>query len=134
MQKTTRIRTQDNFLPRVLKGVLTASLVSVASIAGFALALKAAPMTDTTILVINQVLKVVSILIGVLSAVGRGGAKGYLKGALTGGGYMVFGLGLSALASMQLPGVLTALSELAFGGAVGALCGAFAANLPAKRS
>ena len=57
-----------------------------------------------------------------------------LKGALTGGGYMVFGLGLSALASMQLPGVLTALSELAFGGAVGALCGAFAANLPVKRS
>lgn len=116
----------------IVRGVLLASGISILSILGFAFVLTKMEITDSGIAVINQVLKVCSILLGTLAAVGRGGREGYLKGALTGAGYMVMGLGMSALSSGSLPGILSAFSELAFGSAVGALCGMLASNLPGK--
>lgn len=131
MQKMKRkIRTPMS--AGILRGILLASGISILSILGFALVLTKMEIADSGIAVINQVLKGCSILAGAFAAVGRGGQEGYLKGALTGAGYMVAGLGMSAVSSGRLPGVLPVFSELAFGSAVGALCGMLASNLPGK--
>ncbi len=119
------------FLTSVVKGTGVAAGVSVLAIVGLAMALRFFDVSENTITIINQILKVASVVLGVLMGVGRGGAQGYAKGAVTGGAYMALGLG-AALAAGSLFTLPQLLSELAIGAAVGALSGAVAANMPQK--
>lgn len=111
------------------KGVLGAAGVSLLGIVLFALALKVLNLPDSVISIINQIIKILSVLAGSYLSVGVAGDKGAVKGALSGAGYMAVGLTSSMIIAGQLAAPLMILSDLALGGAVGALGGAILANM-----
>lgn len=116
----------------VAKGTSLAAGISVAAIVLLALGLKIFDVPDEYITIINQVLKAASIVLGTLFGVGAGGESGYLKGAFIGGSYMAVGMGASMLATMQAMTPIAIVSDLALGGAVGAVSGALTANMKPK--
>lgn len=65
----------------VVKGVLLALAVSVLSAVVFAVLLRQVPLSESVIYTVNQVIKGVCIVLGVLAFVR--GEKGWLKGGLT---------------------------------------------------
>lgn len=132
MQKKRKSIANQAFVKAVAKGTTGAAAISIGVIVLFSLALKIFKIPDEYIGPINQILKAISIVFGTMMGVGRGGEQGYIKGALTGGSYMTLGMAASMLLSMQLLSPLSIVSELALGGAIGAISGAIAANLKPK--
>ena len=117
---------------RILKGLLVAVAVSAAGILVFALLMQWLKPSDGVIRVFNQVLKLASIVIGVIAAVGRGGEKGLLRGAAVGLLYMGLGVCLYAvLTGQQLP-ITAYLGDLGMGLAGGGLTGMILSNLSVK--
>ena len=88
--------------------------------------------SDGVIRVFNQVLKLLSIALGVWSAVGRGGEKGLMRGAAVGLGYMGLGVALYALLSGQQAAVSSYLADLAMGVAGGGIVGTILSNISPK--
>ena len=123
---------QNKTLKRMLLGFLAALSTTVLGVVLFALLLRAWQADAQTITVINQVLKLVAILAGVWVAVGRGGEKGALRGALIGLAYMGLGVALYGLLSGQQLSLAGYAADVGMGIAAGGLCGMILSNLPAK--
>ena len=107
----------------VLRGVLVAASVTVLSVALFALILNWWNASDRAITAINQVVKFVSILAGVTSAMGVGESVSPLRGAAVGLIYMALGIVCYCLLigqNVQLGGYL---ADLGMGLAAGGLFG-----------
>ena len=107
----------------VLQGVLVAASVTVLSVALFALILNWWNASDRAITAINQVVKFVSILAGVTSAMGVGESVSPLRGAAVGLIYMALGIVCYCLLigqNVQLSGYL---ADLGMGLAAGGLFG-----------
>ncbi|MBR2384536.1 MAG: TIGR04086 family membrane protein [Clostridia bacterium] len=68
------------FVPQIFKGVTIALLITLVSVLIFAFILSAFDLTDKVIMPINQIIKTVSILVGVILSVREG--KFSLKGGL----------------------------------------------------
>ena len=132
MQKQKKRERNIALVKTVAKGTSIAAGVSVAAIVLLALGLRVFDVPQEYIAIINQVLKAASIVIGTLFGVGAGAQQGYVKGAAIGGSYMAAGLCASMLASSAWFSPLTIISELAIGGALGAIGGAITANLSPK--
>ena len=77
-------------------------------------------------------LKLLSIALGVWSAVGRGGEKGLMRGAAVGLGYMGLGVALYAILSGQQAAFSSYLADLAMGIAGGGIVGMILSNISAK--
>ena len=90
-------------------------------------------ITDSTIQVFNQVLKLTSAIAGAFVAIKPGGDKGLIKGALVGAVYMV--IGLASVGALIEAGLnwQNVLAEIAVSTAVGAAAGVLTANLPARK-
>lgn len=116
----------------LLKGLLTAIGLTLACVVIFALLMRAIKPTDTAVAVFNQLLKLVSILLGVWVCVGKGGVHGASRGALLGMLYMALGVGLYMLLSNQELSWLAYAADVGMGIASGGLCGMIFSNLPAK--
>ena len=107
----------------VIKGVLVAACVTVLGVAVFALALNWWNASDRAITAINQVVKFVSILAGVTSAMGVGENVSPLRGAAVGLLYMALGILCYCLlmgTGVQMTGYL---ADLGMGLAAGGLFG-----------
>ncbi len=114
---------------RILKGLGTALLVTVAGVAIFALLMQWLRPAENVVRIVNQVLKLVSIGAGVYVCVGRGCEGGLLKGALVGLLYMAIGVGVYALLSGQGAPVSAYLADLGMGVAGGGIVGMILSNL-----
>ncbi len=114
---------------RILKGLGMAVLVTVAGVAVFALLMQWLRPAENVVRIVNQVLKLVSIGVGVYVCVGRGFEGGLLKGALVGLLYMASGVGLYALLSGQGAPVTAYLADLGMGVAGGGIIGMILSNL-----
>ncbi len=114
------------------KGALLATIISVAAIFALALGLKALPISDAVLAVVNQVIKVLSVASGAYLGVGRGGENGFLKGAGTGILYMLLGTGLYHILGGESQSLLGVLSDMLMGGAAGGIAGILTANLAPK--
>lgn len=121
--RSSREKRGGSALGRMLKGLVFAVLTTLAGILVFALLMQWLKPSDTVIRVFNQLLKLLSIAVGVYAAVGRGGDRGLLRGALLGLIYMGVGVfAYAMLSGQQLP--LTAyLADLAMGVAGGGITG-----------
>ena len=117
----------------ILKGLLVAimtTLLLMAAVAALSVWLR---LSDGLLTALNQAMKLLSLLLGTLAAVGRGGHRGFITGmtlallymALGYAGYV--GLGGSAWNTGEM------LGELLIGAALGALIGAVISNLPQRR-
>lgn len=108
---------------RLLKGLGAALLASLVGVAVFALLMQWIRPSDGAVRIFNQVLKLLSIGVGVVVCVGRGQDGGLLRGALVGLVYMALGVGVYALLSGMTPSVSAWLADLGMGVAAGGIVG-----------
>ena len=128
-----RARTQSQGAwSRILRGLIVAVAVSAAGILLFALLMQWFKPSDSVIRVFNQILKLASIVAGVIAAVKRGGEKGLIRGAAVGLIYMALGVSLYALLTGQNLPFTSYLGDLGMGLAGGGLTGMILSNLAAK--
>ncbi len=121
-------------LVRVLRGVLLASAVTLAGMAALAALVIYANISDSTLTALNQVLKVISIFAGAVFAIGIGGEKGLVTGALVGVLYILAGYGFYCLSDGSEAESAVLLTELAAGVIVGGVFGVTIANMrPSRR-
>ena len=117
---------------RLLKGLGAALLVTVAGVAVFALLMQWLRPSDQLVRIVNQVLKLLSVAVGVYVAVGRGAEGGLLRGALTGLMYMLLGVAVWSLLSGQSAPASAYLADLAMGVAAGGIIGMILSNISPK--
>ena len=108
-------------LGAVLKGVLVGASITVIGVALFALILNWWDASDRAITAINQVVKFVSILAGVVSALGPDGQGGALRGICVGLLYMALGIVCYCLLMRPQPEFSGYLADLGMGIASGGL-------------
>lgn len=114
---------------RILKGLGAALAVTVAGVAVFVLLMQWLRPAEGVVRIINQVLKLLSIGVGVYIAVGRGCEGGLIKGALVGLLYMAVGVGVYALLSGQGASASAYLADLGMGVAGGGIVGMILSNM-----
>ena len=123
MRRSARRARGGGALSAVLRGVLVAAAVTVLGVVLFALLLNWWDASDRAITAINQVVKFVSILAGVMSAL-RAGEKGSaMSGACVGVLYMALGIACYCLLMGQSPKLTGYLADLGMGLAAGGLFG-----------
>ncbi|MDD7175578.1 MAG: TIGR04086 family membrane protein [Clostridiales bacterium] len=110
-------------LMAALRGVLVAASVTVLGVAVFALLLNWWNASDRAVTAINQVVKFVSILAGVTSAMRGGESGGVLRGASVGLLYMALGIVCYSLLMGESPRLTAYLADLGMGLAAGGLFG-----------
>jgi putative membrane protein (TIGR04086 family) len=117
----------------VVRGVLAGAACTLAGMLALGLLAGYTGITDSTIQILNQCLKLISVLVGAVIAVRPGGDRGLVKGALTGALYMLLGLcAVTSLIDAQADWSVV-LGELAVSAAVGAAAGVLMANLQKPR-
>lgn len=120
-------------LIRVARGVLAASAVTLVGMAGLAALVIYAGLDEGALTALNQALKLISIALGTLFAVGIGGEKGLVTGALVGMLYILAGYGFySLIDGSETRVAVVAVEELA-GALAGGIAGAVCANLRPRR-
>lgn len=107
----------------VIKGVLVGASITVISVALFALVLNWWDASDRAITAINQVVKFVSILAGVVTAMANAPQSGTLRGICVGLLYMALGIICYCLLMGQQPQLSGYLADLGMGIASGGLFG-----------
>ena len=117
---------------RLLRGLGVSILTTLVGVALFSLLMQWVKPSDGAIRVFNQVLKLLSIALGVWSAVGRGGEKGLMRGAAVGLGYMGLGVALYAILSGQQAAFSSYVADLAMGVAGGGIVGMILSNISPK--
>lgn len=116
-------------LSPVTKGVLTAVCFSVVAVLLFAVIYKFVDISDVAIKVINQIIKVMSIALGVHVSLKHDKSRGALKGALIGALYMLLAYTIFSILVATFSFSLSIIFDILFSVLVGVICGAFMANL-----
>ena len=125
-KRTTRRsarKTERSAIFAMLRGVLVAAAITIIGVAVFALILNWWNASDRAITAINQVVKFVSILAGVTTAMHAGESGGAMRGACVGLLYMALGIVCYALMMGQSPQLAAYLADLGMGLAAGGLFG-----------
>lgn len=125
-------RTRKNVIVSILKGLLAAIALTLLLMACVAALAVAAGISDRLLTALNQVMKLVSILLGTFIAVGRGGERGFLTGMTLAMLYMVLGYAGYVGFGGNAFSVGTMLGEILIGAALGAAAGAVLSNLPGR--
>lgn len=123
MRRSARRAKSGGALATVLRGVLVAAAVTVLSVVLFALLLNWWDASDRAITAINQVVKFVSILAGVVSALDGQTQGGTTRGVCVGLLYMALGILCYCLLMGENPSLTSYLADLGMGVASGGLFG-----------
>lgn len=125
-------------MPQLLKaarGIMLACAVTMTAMALMALGIAYGGWEAERLGLINQLIKALSVALGVFFAVGRGGERGLVTGAIVGMAFILIGYGVYVLTDGRDAGAGTMALEAAAGAVVGAVSGIAAANMkkPAGR-
>ena len=126
MEKAERKSVSGGVL-EILKAILIAIILNLAFVLLFAALLKAVTLSDTVIRIVNQVVKVATILVSCLLSIK--GAKKPLKCMLTGALILAISYFLFNLLSHGAIEWMSLLSELLLGAVVGLISGVITAVL-----
>ena len=118
-----------SFLLAIIKGSLIALCISLVGILIFAFILKFASISDKAIRPINQIIKGVSVLIGVFVAMRKVDKMGLVGGLLIGLVYTILAFVVFSTLDGHFVFNLTLLNDLLFGEIIGAICGLIAVNV-----
>lgn len=118
-----------SFLLAIIKGSLIALCISLVGILIFAFILKFASISDKAIRPINQIIKGVSVLIGVFVAMRKVDKMGLVGGLFIGLVYTMLAFVVFSILDGNFEFNLTLLNDLLFGGIMGAICGIIAVNV-----
>ncbi len=119
---------KSNILLNGLKGSMLSVCVSLVLILIFAFVIKLTCMSDTLIKPINQVIKVVSILIGTMFIVKKVKEKGLLLGCVVGLLYSILAFVVFSILNGGFSFDWTLLIDILFGVVTGAICGVICVN------
>lgn len=126
-------KTRARVLASILKGLLCAVALTLLLMVGVAALALGIRISDGTLTALNQMMKLLSILLGVTVAVGRGGRRGFLTGITVAMLYMTVGYACYVALGGNAFDVTQMLGEILIGGALGAIAGAVLSNLPEGR-
>lgn len=115
-------------------GFLTAVVATLVAMLLIAVALVYLRFSDRTLTVLNQLTKLMAVVLGVCMAVPRGGERGLITGVVIALFYSALGYGLYLLLGGGSFAAGNMLGEMLLGSAAGAVVGAVRANLPARRA
>lgn len=124
-----REKKDRSFLLAIIKGSLVALCISLVGILIFAFILKFADISDGAIRPINQIIKGISILVGVFVAMRKVDKMGLVGGLLIGLFYTIIAFVVFSILDGNFSFNLTLLNDLLFGGIMGAICGIIAVNV-----
>lgn len=133
MEKTKINFDKKNILS-IAKGVLISIVVSLVSILFFAFIVKLFGLSDNSLKVVNQIIKVVSIMIGTFLGVKNDKEKGLVKGLLIGLLYTFFAFVIFSALNGNFSFGKSLLNDVIFGGITGAICGIITVNLKRKNA
>lgn len=122
-RRGTRRAKTGGALTDVLRGVMIGACVTILGVAVFALILNWWDASDRAITAVNQVVKFVSILAGVTSAMQGGEKGGVMRASCVGVLYMTLGIVCYSLLMGQSPRFSAYLADLGMGLAAGGLFG-----------
>ena len=118
-----------SLLLNILKGSVMALCASLLLVLMFAFILKFTNISENVILPVNQVIKGVSVFLGVFIGLKKHKEQGLLSGLLIGIVYTVLAFFIFALLAGNWVFDLSLLTDLAFGGIIGGVCGIICVNL-----
>ena len=128
--KKSSIKMPKNaFVFSVAKGALVAVCVSLVLVLMFAFLLKFTNIPESTIKPVNQVIKGLSILIGVFVGLRKSKERGLVSGLLIGFIYTIVAFVVFSILGGVFAFDLTFLSDILFGAVMGAICGIICVNL-----
>lgn len=133
MSKTDKIK-NNSFIVPVIKGSLIAVAISLVGILFFAFLIKLFGIADGWLKPINQVIKAISIFIGVFLGLKNDNEKGLVKGLIIGLAYTFVAFVVFSILNGKFNFDKTLLTDVLFGGITGAICGVIAVNIGGKRT
>ena len=119
----------NSFWGFLLKGTLIALCMSLVLVLIFAFLLKFTNIPDTAITPINQVIKGVSIFLGVFIGMKKTKELGLVCGLLIGLCYTLLAFLVFSILSGGFVVDITLLTDLIFGAVIGAICGIICVNI-----
>ena len=119
----------NSFVINVAKGMLVAVCVSLILVLLFAFILKFTNIPESTIKPVNQVIKGLSILIGVFIALKKSKDLGLVSGLLIGFLYTIVAFVIFSCLGGVFAFDITFLTDILFGAVMGAICGIICVNL-----
>ena len=131
MEKTAKLK-NNGVLIAVLKGSLISVVVSLIGILFFAFIIKMFGITDQFLRPVNQVIKAISILLGVFDGLKKYREKGLVLGLAIGLVYTLLAFLVFSALNGNFNFDKTLLTDILFGGIMGAICGVIAVNLKGK--
>lgn len=130
MVKTTAVKTEKgHFLKSILKGSLVALSISLILICIFAFLLRFFDISTDLIRPINQIIKIVSVLIGSFVSLKSVNEMGLITGFIIGVLYTIISFLVFSLLNGSLSINASLVNDLLFGGLAGAISGVIAVNI-----
>lgn len=124
-----KLKASNNGLLSVLKGVLVGLCASMLGILLFAFVLRFTNVSDKIISPVNQVIKGVSIFLGVFVALKKHKKSGLLNGLLIGFLFTIVAFLVFSLLDGAFCFDRTFLNDIVFGSIIGGICGIICVNL-----
>ena len=119
-------------LGTVLKGSLVALSFSLIAILIFAFLLRIITISDSVIKPINQVIKILSVLLGVFIGLKKCNDMGLLRGLIVGAFYTILAFVSFSILDGNFSFSVSLINDLLFGSLAGAICGIITVNLRKK--
>ena len=133
MKKKAKVRELKSntspILKYILKGSLIALCVSLVLILVFAFILKFTNVSDSIIMPVNQVIKGVSVFLGVFLGLKKSKELGLVCGLLIGFIYTIAAFLVISILSGSFNFAITLLTDIVFGAIIGASCGIICVNI-----
>mgnify|MGYP003289400660 CR=1 FL=1 len=123
-----KVLVRKNTIPQVVKGCLIALSVSVIGILVFAVILRFLSLNDLTIKIVNQIIKVLSVLLGVMVTLKKDKTKGLIKGSIVGVIYTLSSYLLFSILVASFSFGLSIVYDMLFSGVVGLISGVIFVN------
>lgn|SRR5574344_263120 len=131
MDKAEKVKRNSTILP-IMKGGLIAIIISLVGILFFAFIIKLFSVGDNVLKPVNQIIKAISIFVGVLVGLKNENEKGLLKGLLIGLIYTILAFVVFSALNGKFEFDKTLLNDALFGGIMGAICGIAKVNIRKK--
>lgn len=122
----------NSLLTNCLKGALIALVISLIAILIFAFIIKTIGLASSLISPINQVIKALSIFVGITFVLKKNKEKGLIKGLLIGLIYTLLAFVIFSILSGGFSFDKSLFNDCLFGAITGMICGVISVNIKAK--
>lgn len=127
--KSPKLNLQSGFLKNTLAGTMIAVCVSLILVLVFAFMLKFTNIPDSAIKPVNQIIKGVSVFVGVFIGLKKTREMGLVSGLLIGFIYTILAFLIFSVLSGHFVFDISIVTDMVFGAVIGAICGIICVNI-----